>query len=219
MTSLPVALYIPNLLCYARIVFAFVGLHFCDSSPVSAVLCWIFAAILDLFDGMLARKLNQCSSLGVLVDIMADNILRTIVWLAAAIQEPSSYRLVAALVICLEWTTMVCTQLQAAQSDSHWKQQQASPKQKEPWWFVQKIFENNFKTPFGTICIYGLFSASMFAYATPHSILVESIPFFVYWKYAAYFGRACTSIAELWLCQSYLSLVIEKDMQAKTKTP
>ena len=64
---LPIHLYIPNLLGYARIILAFVGLHLSDTQPGAAVVTWIFSATLDLFDGILARKLDQCSKLGVLV--------------------------------------------------------------------------------------------------------------------------------------------------------
>jgi hypothetical protein len=79
------------------------------------------------------------------------------------------------------------------------------------------MFANNFKTPMGTWCVYGLFSAGIFAYASQHPILVESIPYFEVLKYAAFSGRGIASFAELWMCQGYLSLVIERDTEAGTK--
>jgi len=188
----------------------FAGLHVSYSRPVLAVFFWVVSAILDLFDGYFARKLDQCSSFGIVLDIAADNILRTVVWLAAAIQEPASYSLAAAVLISLEWTTMVCTQLHAVLSESHWKQSRGN----DPW-FVKKVFSNNFKTLYGGFCIYGLFAASIFAYATHYPMFADLIPFFHYWKYAAYCGRFCTAVAELWLCKSYLSLLVEKDLNAK----
>jgi phosphatidylglycerophosphate synthase len=208
--SMPIVLYVPNLICYARILLAFGGLHCSNSSPVWAVSCWITAAILDLFDGLLARKLNQCSTLGILVDVAADNILRTVVWLSAAIQDPSSYSFVAVFCICLEWLTMACTQLHAVQSESHWK----LSRERDPW-LVRRIFANNFKTFFGGLCIYGLFFVSIFAYASHHPIFADNILFYDFWKYAAYCGRGFTALAELWLCKSYLSLLVEKDMNER----
>ena len=211
--SLPVALYIPNLLGYARILSAFIALHFSTTRPRLAVGTWIFSASLDLIDGILARVLNQCSSLGVLLDIVADNILRTTIWVAAATTDP--LRLVACVMISLEWSTMVATQLHAAQSGNHWK----SARNSDPW-IIQAIFANNFRRPLGVWTIYGLFCAGLFAYMTPHKDLFEMIPNFDAWKYLAYSGRALCSIVEIWLTLGYLRLVIEQDniKRASTKT-
>lgn len=207
----PIPLFVPNLLCYLRILLGFSGLHVSHSRPVLAVFFWVISAILDAFDGYCARKLDQCSSFGIILDIAADNVLRTVVWLAAAIQEPASYSLTAGVFISLEWSTMVCTQLHAVLSESHWKQSRAN----DPW-FVRQVFSNNFKTLFGGFCIYGLFAANIFAYATHFPVFANAIPFFRYWKYAAYCGRSCTALAELWLCKSYLSLLMERGSDAKS---
>ena len=72
------------LLGYARIILAFVGLYYSPIDPVLTLAIWILLALLDLMDGMLARALDQCSSLGVLLDIAADNLLRTTTCIAAA---------------------------------------------------------------------------------------------------------------------------------------
>jgi phosphatidylglycerophosphate synthase len=209
--TLPVALYIPNLLGYARINLAFLGLHYSQTKPVLACLIWIFSASLDLIDGILARALNQCSSLGVLLDIGADNILRTTTWMAASAE--GSHQLVAALLISLEWTTMVCTQLHATQSGNHWKES----RENDPW-LVRAMFANNFKTLLGAWCVYGLFSAGFFAYASHHQVFAENIPLFDLWKYLAFSGRGITVLAELWLCKGYLSLVIERDTEARSES-
>lgn len=210
-TSVP--LFVPNLLCYLRIILSFCGLQVSHSRPVWAIFFWVAAAVLDVLDGYLARKLGQCSSFGIVLDVAADNILRTVVWLAAAIQEPTSYSLAAGFFISLEWTTMVCTQLHSISSESHWKQSRTN----DPW-LVRRVFANNFKTLFGGFCIYGLFASNMFAYTTHYPLFAESIPFFRYLKYAAYCGRCCSAVAELWLCKSYLSLLVDRDMQSKAKT-
>jgi CDP-diacylglycerol--inositol 3-phosphatidyltransferase len=209
--SLPVVLYIPNLLGYARILLSFVGLHFSPTNPGLAVGIWIFSASLDLIDGILARALNQTSSLGILLDIIADNILRTTVWIAASVDDPS-YRFVACVVISLEWTTMVSTQLHATQSGTHWK----ASREKDPW-LIKKIFADNFRTPIGTLCIYGLFFSALFAYGSQHEELVEMIPFFNVWKYLAYSGRLLSMCVEGWLVMGYLGLVIERDEKVSVK--
>ena len=89
--GIPVALYLPNLLGYARVVSAFVGLRCATgggsegSRPGLAILVWTFSAALDLFDGILARRLDQCSNFGANLDVVADNVLRSATWLAAAL--------------------------------------------------------------------------------------------------------------------------------------
>lgn len=245
-SSWPVILYVPNLLGYIRIMLAFRGLHHALHSRQSKALnTWIAASLIDMVDGIAARWLNQCSEFGILLDIVADNILRTIIWSScimevsnndAAILDGSSFYCVyaAAAIICLEWTTMLCSQSSAAartkqktEDDySHWK----DSKQKKididkktelspPFW-VQAVFENNFRTLPGIFAIYGLFVAPLSTYVCyadsikqtwPSQLFSEHIlSFFIYMSYA---GRFLSAMVELWLCYEYLSGVIERDSE------
>jgi phosphatidylglycerophosphate synthase len=210
MSSLPVALYVPNVLCYARIVLAFVGLQFAPTRPVTAVTIWIVSATLDLIDGPLARILNQTSSFGVLLDIAADNILRSCVWVAVAAANPS-YLSVSCFVLCLEWTTMVATQVHASSHTMHWKE----ARQNDPW-FVQLFFVNNFRNPLGALGVFGLFAANLFAYGAQFGLLVDSIPFFNLWMSIAFIGRGLSMFVELWLCKDYIFYVLEQDSKNQT---
>jgi len=214
---LPVALYIPNLLGYARIALAFGGLRFAASDPVWAVALWIGSAFLDLFDGILARALRQTSRLGVFLDIAADNILRTVVWVAAAsaaasLDTHSSAQVaVSCAVICLEWTTMVSTQVYAAQNSQHWKEARG----KDPW-IIQVFFNSNFRNPLGFLGVYGLFAANLFAYGCYHPVLYENIPHYDTFMYLAYAGRFISATIELWFCGSYFSFLVESDTPQKS---
>ena len=226
---LPVALYIPNLLGYARIALAFGGLQFAVSDPVLAVALWIASALLDLFDGILARALRQTSRLGVFLDIAADNILRTVVWVAAAAASldahSSLYAFISSItyqrqihqvtvscaVICLEWTTMVSTQVYAAQNSQHWKEARG----KDPW-IIQSFFSGNFRNPLGFLGVYGLFAANLFAYGCYHPVLYENIPHYDAFMNLAYAGRFLSAIIELWFCGSYFSFLIESDKPQKS---
>lgn len=221
MAPLPVLLYVPNLLGYARIILAFLGLQFASSAssarPCTAVLLWIASGFLDLFDGILARALNQTSSLGVFLDIAADNILRTVVWVAvagAASNEGSPASSVQTsipcFIICLEWTTMVSTQVHAAQNATHWK----GARERDPW-LVRSYFDNNFRNPIGFLGIFGLFSANLFAYGSYHPILYENIPAFRVLMYLAFGGRFLSMLVELWFCFGYLSYMVEQDSNVR----
>lgn len=227
--KLPVLLYVPNLLGYARIILAFVGLHYSFGRPVTAVVTWVASACLDLLDGILAKVLCQTSQFGVFLDICADNVLRTAVWLAVTntangaasssseekglLPHSSVVSCVALFIICLEWTTMVSTQVHAAAGSSnseHWKE----ARERDPW-IVRVFFRNNFRNVLGSLGIYGLFSANLFAYGSYHPVLYDNIPFYNALMYLAFIGRALSMAIEIWFCCSYFSCILENDNQAR----
>lgn len=211
--ALPIPLYVPNLLGYARILLAFVALYLSRFYPVTALVVWFISGFLDLFDGMLARALDQCSSYGILVDIAADNIMRTTAWIAAVAESQSPWvPVIASIVISVEWTTMVCTQLHATQSEKHWK----AARENDPW-LIRCIFANNFKTPLGFLCLHGLFVSGQCVYVRSIPPLYDRFPFGPIIEYAAYTGRAITFLAECWLCKGYLTLVCERDVLERDK--
>lgn len=212
--ALPVVLYIPNILGYIRILLAFYALHQSGDEPTRAVILFILSASLDLIDGILARSLNQISSFGVLLDIVADNILRTCGWMAVAILPTTSIKMhmVTATIISLEWMTMLATQLHAnsGSSQQHWKLQRDN----DPW-IVRALFANNFKNPLGILSMYGLFSSYLFAFGAEHSQIHNAVPLFEFFQYTAYLGRALSLVVECWMIKNYASLVIEKDTNSQ----
>ena len=177
-SRVPIPLFIPNILCYIRIILAFASIYTSskisstnttsssssttrssttskeeDTSPmaffylsVTAIL-WIISSLLDHLDGKLARKYNQCSDLGVLLDIIADNILRSCSWISCliallnqqgtstgagtgagtgtdALNHKDIFRLalVAVIFTSMEWMTMLSMQMIATlKRKSHWK--------------------------------------------------------------------------------------------------
>lgn len=70
-----VALFIPNLIGYTRVVaslFSFTLMIFVPDQWFLAIVSYIYSFAADLFDGMAARKFNQCSSFGGLLDMVTD---------------------------------------------------------------------------------------------------------------------------------------------------
>ena len=166
-SRVPIPLYIPNILCYIRIILAFASIY--TSSKISTssstttstsssskedtnpkaffhlsvtITLWIISSLLDHLDGKLARKYNQCSDLGVLLDIIADNILRSCSWISCLIallnqqqgtgintntrtvnhRDIFGLALVAVVFTSMEWMTMLSMQMIAIlKRKSHWK--------------------------------------------------------------------------------------------------
>jgi phosphatidylglycerophosphate synthase len=212
---MPVALYVPNILCYIRIVTAFLGLYYSrNHRPLLAAWIWLFSAGLDLFDGLLARALHQTSTLGIYLDITADNILRTCIWMAAMLEQSDNVvvTMIACVIVCTEWLTMASTQVHAA-NGGHWK----TARLHDPW-LVQKVFEGGFKSPFGVWTIFGLFTTQMFLWGSAHDEVLDvfsAIPCYHVFKYVAYSGRAFGFGIEMYMTGSYLSHVIGEDTKRR----
>lgn len=67
---------VPNILTTARIATTpFVGYFICTGMHQHALACFAFAATTDLLDGFIARKFNQQSDVGVMLDPIADKLL------------------------------------------------------------------------------------------------------------------------------------------------
>lgn len=52
-------LFVPNLIGYARIVFAIISFYFMPCCPFTASSFYLLSGLLDAFDGHAARALNQ----------------------------------------------------------------------------------------------------------------------------------------------------------------
>lgn len=221
----PITLYIPNLICYARIVLSFFSLLQSNrSSPCLLVSLWVIASVFDLIDGKIARKFNQCSNFGALLDITSDNILRGSVWLATVTASCGNvWNLILALfVISLEWFTMVATQLQSQKENLHWKSRQCASSAENGCTnadsiplFVKLVFKNNFVNPLGFLAIYGSFSSGMWLYAYYHRDQFLWIPFFDAMMYFSFTGRFVAFFTEIWLCADFLNRVLDEDRATK----
>lgn len=75
---------IPNLLCIYRIVVIVIGALLAISGyPLTGLSLGVTAGLTDYLDGYLARKWNQCTELGALLDGMADLLFAFICFLVA----------------------------------------------------------------------------------------------------------------------------------------
>ncbi|XP_032183758.1 CDP-diacylglycerol--inositol 3-phosphatidyltransferase isoform X1 [Mustela erminea] len=65
-------LFVPNLIGYARIVFAIVAFYFMPCCPLTASSFYLLSGLLDAFDGHAARALNQGTRFGAMLDMLTD---------------------------------------------------------------------------------------------------------------------------------------------------
>lgn len=98
------SLSLPNLLTYSRIVAipVVVGFMYLETDTGNWIAFWVYtyACVTDFFDGYLARKWGEVSSLGKFLDPIADKLLVAAVLLAAvAVQTVVGPAVFAAVVI------------------------------------------------------------------------------------------------------------------------
>jgi len=65
-------LFIPNLIGYARIILNLVSFYFMPTDYAAACSCYLLSGLLDAFDGHAARKYNQSTKFGAMLDQLTD---------------------------------------------------------------------------------------------------------------------------------------------------
>lgn len=74
-TAGDVLVYIPNIIGYLRVALTLTSIVLMICSPalwIIAIACYVASFVGDMFDGMAARKYNQCSTFGGLIDMVTD---------------------------------------------------------------------------------------------------------------------------------------------------
>ena len=66
--------YVPNIIGYIRFALAFTGMYTYHNQNTWHIAVWafVFSQLIDTIDGTCARKLNQTSKLGAVLDLTAD---------------------------------------------------------------------------------------------------------------------------------------------------
>lgn len=93
-------LTVPNALSVLRILLIpFFAYYFLQGEMVAAVVVLALSGLSDAFDGMIARRFNQITELGKLLDPFADKLTQGTVAVCIAIRYPSIWPLLALLVL------------------------------------------------------------------------------------------------------------------------
>lgn len=67
-----VYLFIPNIIGYARVALAVISFYFMPTNYVVSSWCYIISVLLDALDGHAARKFNQSTKFGAMLDQLTD---------------------------------------------------------------------------------------------------------------------------------------------------
>ena len=67
-----VFLFVPNIIGYLRFTALFAIFPIFRAHPVLTIILYGTSQALDAFDGMAARKFNQCSRFGAVLDMVCD---------------------------------------------------------------------------------------------------------------------------------------------------
>lgn len=65
-------LFVPNLIGYARVILAAISLYYMRDNPKMCTVLYCISCLLDAFDGMFARRLDQSTRFGAVLDMVTD---------------------------------------------------------------------------------------------------------------------------------------------------
>lgn len=117
-----VFLYVPNIIGYARLLFASLSISMGLEQPKLAIALYLFAFACDELDGRAARALNQESEFGKALDMVTDRLSTAGLCFLLAVRHPT-YRLhlfaATALDIGAHWLQMHSTLASPGKQGSH----------------------------------------------------------------------------------------------------
>lgn len=148
-TPTDVLLFVPNIIGYFRVLCTLISFvlmsHFEEYWSV-AVLLYFASFTGDLIDGMAARKLNQASQFGGLLDMVTDRCSTLgLLYVLGFLQE--TYRLVYLLLIVLDISSHWCQMYSSIGSGHHKSKESNAKRNFLVRWFYQYYYF------FGYLCV------------------------------------------------------------------
>lgn len=91
--------YVPNLIGYVRIALAAYAFSVAFTDARACVFAYFASFVCDELDGRFARKYDQCSEFGRVLDMLTDRLATTALLLILAMEYPSQYMTALGLII------------------------------------------------------------------------------------------------------------------------
>ncbi|XP_043719391.1 CDP-diacylglycerol--inositol 3-phosphatidyltransferase 1-like [Telopea speciosissima] len=109
--TLPVYLYIPNILGYIRIILNCIAFAQCFSNRILFSILYFISFVCDGLDGWFARKFNQVSTFGAVLDMVTDRVSTAclLAILSQCYRPGLFFLLLLALDIASHWLQMYST--------------------------------------------------------------------------------------------------------------
>ena len=180
---------------------------------------------LDMVDGALARALGQTSRLGAVLDVVADNLARSHLYMVVsglythedlAHGDGGAWRWGALLggIVIVEWATFAASHASAMASNIHWK---AAREAGEAPLLLRLIFANGFKNPLGVVVIGGVSLLPCWMYIHYHFIhaiqpLAELSALFYAVGAVLLVGRVLGLAAESYVISQHVALLLDMDV-------
>ncbi|XP_046841007.1 CDP-diacylglycerol--inositol 3-phosphatidyltransferase 1-like [Xenia sp. Carnegie-2017] len=187
--------FAPNLIGYVRLMLLAASWYYITNNPIIFITLYGTSAILDAFDGIAARYLNQTSAFGAWFDIVIDNIGRGIIW---------SYTFEwGYFVSVLEWLVFVCTHTHGPS----WKK----PVGDSPPFLVKAVMANNFKTAIGVYTISGLHVLPLWLYSLKMLALINQFlasSLITAITIVLVSGRVTCSLVEFWFLWTHIKALL-----------
>ncbi|EMF15423.1 CDP-OH_P_transf-domain-containing protein [Sphaerulina musiva SO2202] len=121
-TNENIFLFIPNLIGYSRIVLAIASLYFMPLHPRRCSFLYSISCLLDAADGIAARKYEQSTRFGAVLDMVTDRCTTTCLLVFLATAKPA-YSVIFQLLISLDLAShymhMYATLVMGGQTQSH----------------------------------------------------------------------------------------------------
>ena len=117
-------LFVPNLIGYARIILAFASLYYMPIHPRTCSILYSVSCLLDALDGLAARRYNQSTSFGAVLDMVTDRCTTSclLVFLAQAFPRWSIvFQFLISLDLASHYIHMYATLKMGGASNSHKK--------------------------------------------------------------------------------------------------
>lgn len=112
-------LFVPNLIGYARIVFALIAFYFMPCCPLTASSFYLLSGLLDAFDGYAARTLKQGTRFGAMLDMLTDRCSTMCLLVNLALLYPRAtllFQLSMSLDVVSHWLHLHSSVVQGSES-------------------------------------------------------------------------------------------------------
>ncbi|XP_043216733.1 uncharacterized protein LOC122378999 [Amphibalanus amphitrite] len=204
-----ILLYVPNLIGYIRLACLLASWWCWAEQPGQMVLFYALQATLDGVDGWAARRLQQCSTFGAWLDVVLDNVGRTMLW---SVLFDWGW-----LVACLEWLCFVCN----SGAGGQWKAAIIADGPPLCRW----VMADGFKTRWGVLAIGGLHVLPIWLVGMRRGLFASTsgplgwlpAPLVVACLALLVVGRLLCALVELWCILAHVRAMLREDAAAAAK--